>query len=460
MWMLVLMMVVNAVLHQQGVQNQYRLRLGIVQIGIIELTMGLGFLWALVRGGWIRSQFPTLRTHPVLVWILAPMSIGAFFGIVGGIINHSEMKWMLSSVREFLAVPICVFTGYRLLGTPRQVRSLTLAALIAGVLTATMLFWSFGDNTETASITGTLHAVRGIILHWHSEYAVVTALVLVFVVLTRFPLWPTWVSILVGVYCYIGYAATLSRVGFLILFFGTASSYLLLPAGERLRKFLRSLVYIPVLFFACWGALWIGDQLIGRDFSGKVTKHIESLLPGERTGSDEKAWDSRIGGIITELGIWIQNPLMGQGFGAGETAYLGGRTGSGAAIKHNSWTATLAETGFLGFVGLFMLISSMLVIGYRMVHDRTDPNSVLIGALGFFTGVVFFLRVSGTMGITSRSAIGYGLVAGMLIRAREIQETQVAMAQESAYYDPYVDEQTGLLVPDYSWEMGHFGTPN
>ena len=45
------MTLVNAILHQQGVPNKYRIELGIIQIGIVEMTMGLGFLYALVKGG-------------------------------------------------------------------------------------------------------------------------------------------------------------------------------------------------------------------------------------------------------------------------------------------------------------------------------------------------------------------------------------------------------------------------
>jgi len=461
MWLLVLMTLVNAVLHQQGIQNEYRIGLGIIQIGILEGTMGIAFLYALVAGGGIRSQYPTLRTHPILIWIVAPMFLGGIFGIAGGLLNGNEMKFVLSSSREFLALPICVIIGYRLLGTPRNVRAMGRWMIVAGVLTASALFYSFGEKTEAAAISGSLNTVRGIINHFHADYASVAALTMVFVVMTRVPLWPTVINVLIGIYCYIGYAATLSRVGFLILLLGTASTYLLLPAGERTRKFFRSLVFIPILFFACWGALWVGDQVIGRDFAGKVTKHMESLLPGERSGSDEKAWDSRVGGIMTELGIWLQNPLMGQGFGAGETAFLGGKTARGyVAIKHNGWTSTLAETGIFGFIGLLLLVSSMILVGYRMVHQRTDAASLLMGGVGFFSGVVFFLRCSGTMAVTSRAAIGFGVVCGMLIRAREIQETEVALARQGAYDEVYVDDETGLLVPEHSMELGHFGSYN
>lgn len=460
MWMLVFMMVVNAVLHQQGIQNEYRISLGIIQIGILDFTLAAGLLYALLRGGATRAQFPAMRTHPVLIWIIAPMLVGGMFGVLGAVMHANELKWILSSAREYFAIPACVFIGYALIGTPRNVRTATIWALIAGVLTASMLLYTFGSKTETAQLTGTLHPVRGIITHFHSEYAAATALVMIFVVLTRFPLWRTTICVLVGLYCYIGYASTLSRLGFVILLFGTAATYLLLPHGERFRKFLRSLVFIPILLFACWGSLWVADQVIGRDFAGKVTKHILSLLPGDHEGVNERAWDSRIGGIITEMGIWLRNPLMGQGFGTGETQYLAGRTQGHVAIKHNGWTAFLSETGIFGFVGVVVLIGSMLVIGYRMVHDGTDNTSVLVGALGFMTGVVFFLRCSGTMITTTRAAIGFGLIAGILIRAREIQESAQVLAQQAASYDPYVDAESGLLVPDYAWDMGHFGTTN
>jgi|SRR5688572_8306399 hypothetical protein len=458
MWMLILITFVNAVLHQQGIQNVYRLNIGIIQLGIIDVVMGMGILYALVFGSNIRGQFPTLRSHPTVVWIVGMMFVGTFFGLLMGVVNGSMPKFFLSSAREFVAVPLCFLVGYRLVGTPKNVRTIARFMLIAGACTATMLFWSFGEKTEEAALKGHLNMVRGIISHYNADYASVAALALVFVVMTRVPLWRTAVCVVLGIYCYIGYAATLSRIGFLILFLGTVASYLLLPKGERTRKFIRSVVFIPVLFFACWGALWVGDQLIGRNFSGKVGKHVESLLPGERTGSDEKAWDSRLGGITAELAIWLRNPLMGQGFGTGETQFLSGRVSGGyVSIKHNSFTSTLAETGMFGFAGLMMLLGAMMLVGFRMVHDRTSPDYVLIGALGFFGGVVFFLRCAATMGITSRAAIGFGIVGGALIRAREIQETEVAMAQQGAYDMPYVDEHSGLLVPDYGYDLGHFG---
>jgi hypothetical protein len=49
----------------------------------------------------------------------------------------------------------------------------------------------------------------------------------------------------------------------------------------------------------------------------------------------------------------------------------------------------------------------------------------------------------------------------VLIRTREMQETEIAYAQQGAYHEPYFDAQSGLLVPEYgAYGMGHFGTSN
>ena len=211
---------------------------------------------------------------------------------------------------------------------------------------------------------------------------------------------------------------------------------------------------MPILAFACWGGLKLGDVVVGRNFSEKVAKHAETLVPSsDDTSTSEHAWDSRIGGIISELSIWSRSPLTGRGFGAGETAFLSGKLGGGyVSIKHNGWTSTLAETGLFGFVGLVLLVGSMMVLGYRMVHDRTSSTYVLFGAIVFATGVVYFIRCCCTMAITSRTVLDFGLVCGMAIRAREMQETEVALAwQQEQAWQPYVDEQTGMLVPDYEF---------
>src|SRR5688572_597151 len=152
MWMLVLMTFVNAVLHQQAVQNKFRIELGIVQLGVVELIMGLGLLYALLKGSAIRSQMPPLRTHPVLVWILLPFAIGGLFGIGGGLINGNQIKWVLSSAREWFAFPVCVIIGYRLIGMPKTSWRMVQAMLFAGVLTASALFYSFGEKTESAAL--------------------------------------------------------------------------------------------------------------------------------------------------------------------------------------------------------------------------------------------------------------------------------------------------------------------
>jgi hypothetical protein len=458
MWWLVVMTIVNSILHQYDVQNVYRIELGPIPLGIAEALMGIGFMLAITRGGSEHAKFPVIKSSPWLMWIIAPLVFGGLVSLALGTLWHNQSKYLMANCREFLAMPICVYTGYRLLGTPRAARLMPRVLIIAGVLTGFGLFHNFGETSEKASLTGSLNQLRGSINNWNSDYPAAAALLLFFVLTTRYKLWRTFVCVAIGIFCYVAYASTLSRTAFLVLIVGTGSVFALLPKGERLGKFIRAAIVLPLILFSLLGAVQFADSFIGRNFAYKVNKHFQSLLPSERVGSDVKAWDSRLDGIILETNLWFRNPLLGNGFGAAESYVLSGQaTVGGASTRHNSWTSSLCETGLVGFGGLALMVFSMIYLGYRMVHERIDPIWVLFGALSFVYGVVTFCRFSSTMGITSRAAIGSALVAGMMLRAREMSLTQLAMERDNPYYDPYYDEQTGMLVPDYGQSFGQYG---
>jgi len=452
------MTLVNSAMHQYEVQNVYRIELGPIPLGIAEFLMGFGLLLALLRGGSEHAKFPVIKRSPWLPWMLGPMVAGGVIALALGTLWQNQPKYLMANCREFMAMPMCLYIGYRLLGTPRAARIMVRVMIIAGAITAIGLFYNFGETSEKASLTGSLNQLRGSINNWNSDYPAVAALLLFFILITRQKFWPTPVCVAVGVFCYIGYISTLSRTAFLVGIVGTAGVFALLPKGERLGKFVRACIVLPVVLFSILGAVQFADSFIGRNFAQKVNKHFQSLLPSERVGSDVKAWDSRMDGIYLETKLWLRNPLMGNGFGAAETYVLSGQSSvAGASTRHNSWTSALCETGLIGFSGLALMVFSMLYLGYRMVHDRIDPVWVLFGALSFVYGIVTFCRFSSTMGITSRAAIGCALTAGMMLRAREMALTQLAMAQQNAYYDPYYDEQTGMLVPDYAHNVGQYG---
>src|SRR5437870_7235866 len=115
MWFIVILTLLSATLPQFDFVNQYRLPLGWAQLGVFEAGLAIGLLWALLRGAHYRAQYPTERSHPVLVWILSLFVVGSLAGLIGSIGGEMPIKFKIAAFREFISAPICIIVGYRLL---------------------------------------------------------------------------------------------------------------------------------------------------------------------------------------------------------------------------------------------------------------------------------------------------------------------------------------------------------
>src|SRR5205814_1367166 len=128
------------------------------------------------------------------------------------------------------------------------------------------------------------------------------------------------------------------------------------------------------------------------------------------------------------------------------------------------WTSALAKTGIVGFAAVLVMILTMIVLGYKLVRDNVDRPFVVFGAVAFVTGVAYLIRATCSMSWASRPAIHYAIVCGMVIRAREMEQTTRIMRASNWAYEPHVDPQTGLIVPDYQMPgfsgLGGFGSVN
>jgi hypothetical protein len=130
---------------------------------------------------------------------------------------------------------------------------------------------------------------------------------------------------------------------------------------------------------------------------------------------------------------------------------LEGAASVGFGFHHNAYTSTLAATGIAGGVGICMAVWGPILLGWRMVRDRFDKASLLIGALGIIAGVQ-----QGILGMATASFNGYrlammiGLISGMVYRVRDLQRTGLAFAQQNGL--PY--------GPDVEPVIEQFGDPN
>ena len=131
--------------------------------------------------------------------------------------------------------------------------------------------------------------------------------------------------------------------------------------------------------------------------------------------------------------MWTTNPIFGKGFAAEEALGEEGAIEVGFGFHHNAYTSTLVQTGIIGFAGVVMAVWSPAIIGFRLVRDRWDRTTVIIGSLGVIAGVQ-----QAVLGMATASFNGYrlammiGLISGVVFRVREIQLTQMRLARESA----------------------------
>ena len=71
--------------------------------------------------------------HPLLVWILALFSAAALVGIIGALRTNAELRWMLTGMRNWVALPLFVLVGYCLVLQPRQARRFCYVLVAGGI---------------------------------------------------------------------------------------------------------------------------------------------------------------------------------------------------------------------------------------------------------------------------------------------------------------------------------------
>ena len=214
------------------------------------------------------------------------------------------------------------------------------------------------------------------------------------------------------------------------------------------------LLLAPVLAGTINLGLYLAGQATGRDFHAKMADWVQTLLPGESTGKEKgKAWDSRVDSIRAELEAFSDHPLTGRGFAWHQDYIFRGNINWGA-FNHNAWTAIMANTGIFGLIAMSTTVGVMIYLGRRLIVDAVDRPSMLFGVVGYLAGVTFALYGICTMVFQARGALHFALLCGMLIRAREIQETTRALAAAQPEAPPELEAEPGFAttgVPDWQF---------
>jgi hypothetical protein len=439
MWLLVILSLINAAVGSQTFLFEYRWQIAGMPVNILDILLILGVIIGLGVGKG-EKRIKTERPHRLLLPILIVFSVAILVGIVGGIRNLSyglTAQRLVTYIRDFAVLPMGVFVGYQLVPRLKSAYFYRYVVVAAGCLTALAIFLFFRERGEEFGIGSSLESLRTV--DYVTPYAGIAAAFLFFTMIAGPRILPLLLAAPIAGFCLMGDFATLTRSDWLATTASIGAVYRLLPKGQQLRKLMKGLLLAPVLGGFLLGGIYATSKLTGRDFSEKITTRLRSMLPGEQEGVQHKAWDTRLPGALRELELWSSSPLIGRGLGIQYTQQ------DTIAYRHNSWTCILAETGLIGFTGALLVVVGCIVVGRRMVRDRFDAASILMGALGTITGVHYLFLGMATNGfVNQRSGLLLSLTCGMVLRTRAMG---LAMAQEyQGYLGAAAQGETGPLV--------------
>lgn len=432
MWLLILLTLVNALAHNEGFALKYRIDAGGLPIGVFDVLLGLGVLFAVIGR---RNAYPTDRAHPLLIWLVVLFSLGTLGGVLGAIVSNAELRWLMTGMRNFMALPAGIFIGYCLLLTPRSTTRFAQLQVWAGVGTAVVILLFFHSKATSLTAADSLNRLRAIA--YVANYAGLAGALLLFAIIAKVRLLPVWLAAALCGLCFIGQFATLSRSDWLAAAASVVAIFVLLPTLRPGGKLAAALIGPPLVVIFLWVGLILASMVVGRDFEARMAERVVSLLPGQKSGSEMKAWDTRLEGIRKELAVWRRSPLIGGGFGATDVIRFRHGDWAGLGFRHNSWTHTLAETGLPGFAAICCLVFGTIIVGRRLARTGVDRGYVLIGALGVITGTYYLVHGLATQSFNQmRWGIPLAIVCGVTLRARAMQLTHLRAleAEQAAAY--------------------------
>ncbi|MEA2711723.1 MAG: hypothetical protein QOF78_4324, partial [Phycisphaerales bacterium] len=378
MLIIIVLLLIDAIASNSKVLLKYRLDLG-APIGLLDLLLALAFLAAIVPIA--RNRMPTARIHPIMPKVLGLFLLAAILGSIASFLSiDDDPYYHLTTLRNFLMVPAAACVGYFLTHWPKHAKRFAFWLVIAGVGAGTMVVLFYRSKVETGVKHNVdINALRT--MEYGPAIAGIAATFLIYQIVSGYRLFPLFITVVFAFVAFIGQCATLSRSDWVAISMAIGGIYLLLPREGRGLKTVKFALAAPLVMLFIWIGVLIAGRSLGIDFEGKMIERLQTMLPGERVGKAEKAWDTRLNSQIRELQLWTRSPLLGQGFGHTTIYSENGEQMFG--YGHNTWTFTLFQSGPAGLAAMGTVVIGMWVIGRRMIiQARGDKIFTLIGAMG------------------------------------------------------------------------------
>ncbi len=428
---------------------KYRVEVG-APINILDALLGLGLLVSVLPLP--KNRMRTERIHPLMLKTIIVFAFATIAGSLGTVLNNeTDNYYYITTLRNFLAVPMAAWIGYGLIHQPKQVRRYCFWYTVAGIGSALAILLFFKDKGEEVT-KHDFNVDRLRSMEYGPAIAGIAACFLIYQWISDRRMWPLAVTILLAGLAYVGQCATLSRSDWVAITTCCASIYWLIPKERRLSKAVKLVMAAPVLAIFLIAGVFAASHVTKTDFTKRMADRLETLMPGEReTSKTVKAWDTRLASQIRELELWTQRPFFGQGFGMKTLKDDSGQ--DLGALGHNTWTFSIFQAGPLGLLAQALVAGGCWIVGRRMIRDAIgggDLNWLLMGGLGALSGMFFIFHGLTTASFdTPRPAIFYGLTFGVLMRARAMQLELMRQQHElEAYYQQYGYTEDGLLAAE------------
>jgi len=434
---------------------EYRIDIAGLPLNLLDALVALLFVRQAFRSR--LNDFKTDRVHPLFIWSFALLVAAMMVGVMGSTMNGSTLREWITALRNQAMLPLCIFIGYNILRTPRHVRPITYIWLFGGVCSALGTLFLVRDTAEEVKWGKSFDELRAI--RYGGDAGLTSMAFLAFALLSRVKVLPRLLMVALLLLCGASFFSLPHRGSYVVGIGILTYIALVLPRasiGRRVGMLFGGFAIMLVSMLLIGAVL---SQMTGRDFKTYVINNrLKQLLPGYDLETKTTVLGTRLPGILAELQLWSESPVIGQGFAIGVT-YEDQMGARGMGMNHNVWTSSLSQMGPLGLFGYAVPVIGCMIVGFRMWRDQTERDMAILGALGAITGVISFMWASLSMTINQqRLAILVGLMFGIVFRCRAMQLT---VAREYAgYLEPgqMLDADGGTETEDYgNLAIGHGG---
>lgn len=417
MVVLVLLLVLNSLAGLNALMD-YRFTLAGLPINILDLLTIVGAGLALIT----RHRQEGEQIHRFYTFILGIFFLSAFIGIVGATSNGAILRWSATALRNLLTIPLVAMIAYQIPYSYGRIKVIFYVLLWTSIISAVVAMVFISHSTSEVAMNGTFNDFRYTKLG--GDYGCSAAATLLFSLAAGVWAFPRVMTILLMIACVLGSLALPHRSEWLCSFATCAYALFFLNRRHFVRTFVVATVASLLVGIAAIISISAISKASGHDYLSYVAQRAMSFLPGQDSSPHvNKPWETRMSGIERELTLWMQNPLLGRGFGIQEVDQV---SHFGTSYHHNVWTSSLAEAGPIELVAMLCLVFGLMVIGQKVISSGVDRIYVLVGAMGSSMGVWGFLMSSTTLSLNWQCpAIIVASMLGLLLRVRSLQLAQL-----------------------------------